>query len=837
MSNATLTHPAASMAPSVACENFEAQLQSALNDLHALVPPLWPLADAVAVNPCLGLTDHQFLEARDALRRVRNCDLLLSLDEFRTRITEGQLSLDAIEAAGQQCRAEFPDWYSADFLRDLVAAIRNPQIQFPDDDDRVRTVAEAVDNHDHSRWNSHILNDVTRHCAAHYDQGQAVWTSPWKEKDLYTAWREAARISRRMDLLGLRGFRAVVAGLPQNPRLAICEMLTRLDIPGALWRDYLLSIAFSVAGWASFVRYHVRESERAGRVNGDLVGLVALRLAYDVALAEAPGIAWPLPLVPEEHADISVRPENRHPSRSARARYVLQVALELQYRNRLLTTLTSSTVSGRAAAAPALQMVFCIDVRSEVLRRHLESVDSSIETFGFAGFFGMPMEYIPLGCGCGTSQLPVLLQPAFQVHEGVRDVDAVTAADVVQRRTLIRRLRKLWKSVQSSATACFSYVESCGLTYLGKLLTDSFHWTRPVSTPSHDGVQANLLPLVGPQVGDPRNRNLTAQRRVELAEGMLRNLGLTRDFARLVVLCGHASDVTNNPYRAALDCGACGGHSGESNARVAAALLNAADVRSGLAARGIAVPETTWFLAGVHHTTSDTVTLFDRDLVPQFLERDLEQVESWLNEATDSTRRERGLRLDPDAPQAIAGRSRDWAEVRPEWGLAGNAAFVVAPRNQTRGLNLKGRTFLHSYEFSRDPELKVLELIMTAPMVVTNWINMQYYASAVDPVAFGSGNKLIHNVVGQFGVLQGNGGDLMTGLPWQCVHDGERLQHEPLRLTVVIAAPRAAITTIVERHRNVRNLVTNGWISLIAWEGGAFYRWTGSETWQSQSLS
>jgi uncharacterized protein YbcC (UPF0753/DUF2309 family) len=182
----------------------------------------------------------------------------------------------------------------------------------------------------------------------------------------------------------------------------------------------------------------------------------------------------------------------------------------------------------------------------------------------------------------------------------------------------------------------------------------------------------------------------------------------------------------------------------------------------------------------------------------------------------------------------VLRRSRDWAEVRPEWGLANNAAFVIAPRARTAGLPLDGRTFLHSYDHAQDPDLKVLELILTAPMVVTSWINLQYYASAVDNRSFGSGNKLIHNVTGQLGVLLGNGGDLMTGLPLQSVSDGAELRHEPLRLLVLVEAPRKSVQTILDRHPAVRDLVSHGWVTLVAREDGAFHRWTEGGLWQAE---
>jgi uncharacterized protein YbcC (UPF0753/DUF2309 family) len=182
----------------------------------------------------------------------------------------------------------------------------------------------------------------------------------------------------------------------------------------------------------------------------------------------------------------------------------------------------------------------------------------------------------------------------------------------------------------------------------------------------------------------------------------------------------------------------------------------------------------------------------------------------------------------------VLRRSHDWSEVRPEWGLAGNAAFIIAPRSRSIGLDLGGRSFMHSYDHSRDPEGTVLELIMTAPMIVTSWINLQYYASAVDNRAFGSGNKLIHNVTGQLGVLLGNGGDLMTGLPWQAVSNGRELVHEPLRLTVVIEASRPAVARVIAKHRMVADLLENGWLTLLVREGDEFHRWTADGQWVAE---
>ncbi|MDB4997762.1 MAG: hypothetical protein JWM74_5194, partial [Myxococcaceae bacterium] len=269
------------------------------------------------------------------------------------------------------------------------------------------------------------------------------------------------------------------------------------------------------------------------------------------------------------------------------------------------------------------------------------------------------------------------------------------------------------------------------------------------------------------------------------------------------------------------------GQSGEVNARAAAALLNDTDVRAGLASRGIEIPATTQFLAGLHNTTTDDVALFDESAISATHARDVADLRVTLERASTIARRERAPRLglgelpDPELHAAVVERSLNWAEVRPEWGLAGNASFIVAPRERSRHLDLEGRAFLHEYRFEEDKDFATLENIMTAPMVVAHWINFQYYASTVDNGRYGCGNKVLHNVVGgHLGVFEGNGGDLRIGLALQSLHDGVRWIHAPLRLSVFIEAPRAAIDRVLEKHAKVRELVDNEWLHLFQIDAG-----------------
>jgi uncharacterized protein YbcC (UPF0753/DUF2309 family) len=317
----------------------------------------------------------------------------------------------------------------------------------------------------------------------------------------------------------------------------------------------------------------------------------------------------------------------------------------------------------------------------------------------------------------------------------------------------------------------------------------------------------------------------TLSEKIDMAANILRGMSLTKGFAGMVIFTGHGSTTTNNPYASALECGACGGHAGDVNARIAAALLNDPFVRAGLLQHNINIPAETVFVAAVHNTTTDDIFLLDVDAVPESHRALLAQVKAEFKRAGEQVRSERAVSLGDTADtSAVKRRARDWSQVRPEWGLAGCASFIAAPRVRTRSLALDGRCFLHDYRETDDPDHAVLETLLTAPLVVASWITLQYYASTVDNRHFGSGDKTLHNVVGGIGVLEGMGGGLRSGLPMQSLHNGREFVHEPLRLTAVVEACRHAIDDILDKHESLSQLVDNGWIQLHALDQGAVWR-------------
>ena len=88
--------------------------------------------------------------------------------------------------------------------------------------------------------------------------------------------------------------------------------------------------------------------------------------------------------------------------------------MEQHWRGRLVGQFSQTPTLAAEAEAAQRQVVFCIDVRSEPFRRHLEAADASIDTEGFAGFFAMP---IAVDDGeREQGQCPVLLQPSHAVQ-------------------------------------------------------------------------------------------------------------------------------------------------------------------------------------------------------------------------------------------------------------------------------------------------------------------------------------------------------------------------------------------------------------------------------------
>lgn len=784
------------------------------------IAPVWPLDGFVAVNPYLGMLEQDVSSVARRLQQVAGARSTMPTRFYLEAIEAGDITEEDL--------AQALDGRStvADFLR----TVRDSSSDEPAPRASVPTVADVAAERTGSDWVRFATDRISAWASAYFDEGQAAWAPV--EASVYASWRAEAELDRTPELMGLPDFRAHVRDLPSNPLAAAELALQRLDVPASRLELYLHRLLMRVGGWAAFARRRVWDEKLYRQAEDDtLIQFLAVLLSWEVAMLNA--------LSESDLASAWARAQASEPSSvdwdDLDRRLILQRAHEGAVQRRWIASFEGprSTSSTPEARRPRAQAIFCIDVRSEVYRRHLEAAASDVDTLGFAGFFAFPVEFVPLAHQKGLAQCPVLLTPAARIEEELSDADEEQRA--VKRRRLHHEVGRIWKGFKMGAVSCFSFVGPLGLAYLPKLFTDGFGWTRPVDHPDQQGLSKDAARTKGVRLEPGEGTGLTLDQRVALAQGALKAMSLTSNFGRLVLIAGHGSSTVNNPHATGLDCGACAGHTGEANVRVAAATLNQPEVRSRLAEGGLEIPEDTFFLACQHDTTTDEVTIFNRREVPSTHAEDLAWIEDALHRAGRSCRQERGRRLGSTSGEAVLSRSRDWAQVRPEWGLAGCSAFVVAPRHRTRGATLDGRAFLHSYDWKADEDFSILELIMTAPMVVASWINLQYYASTVDNRLFGCGDKTLHNVVGTVGVLEGNGGDLRVGLPWQSVHDGERLQHEPVRLSVVIEAPLEAMNKIIDKHEDVRRLVDNGWLSLFQLDetGRVRQRYAGGLQWET----
>lgn len=760
------------------------------------IPPCWDLRSFVAVNPFLGHAHQPLADAAAELRDAMDARVLPAVEAQRTRWREGAFdSRDLLSAAGR---------LGADPAE--LEALLEGRAPLPQ---RTRcavpTFAERVDRERGTAWNDAACGAIARWCELEAMDGRLFETHG--RSSPFERWRAFASTDLSVDAAGLPGFRAAIRGVPAEPDAAIDAALSALGISAATRLRYLQRLLSGIQGWAAQARRIAWQRDRMDP--GAVRHLLAARACADAAVwmvatrgAGGAGGARTAEMPPQEVED-------------ERPLLALQEAAEDGWMRRLLESMRRGPGASQAPATPRWQAVFCIDVRSEPLRRHLERLSPQVETLGFAGFFGVAMRWESEGHA--SERCPVLLSPALEVR-GAPPADGV-AGELAAR-------------MLGAPASGFASMELAGLAFGAGLAVRE----ACVGAQRRREETARIgFACSEHDHGDGRGEPAASiDAEVALAEGILRGTGLAGRLAPLVLLCGHAACSANNPHASSLDCGACGGHGGAPNARVAAALLNHPRIRRGLAARGTAIPEGTHFLPAVHDTSDDSVRLLDAEHAPASHKDHVERLRTMLEAAGAAVRAERAASLGVAVPasrgarllRAFRRRARDWGQVRPEWGLAGNAAFIAAPRSRTRGVDLSGRAFLHDYDHRRDPEGSLLEVILAAPMVVASWINLQYLASTVDNGRFGAGDKVLHNRVGSTGVVEGNGGDLRTGLPLQSVRQADgRWRHEPLRLQVLVEAPAAAIDGVLAAQPHVRQLVLNGWVRLFALEPQGHMAW------------
>ncbi|GAA3849003.1 hypothetical protein GCM10022243_13770 [Saccharothrix violaceirubra] len=672
---------------------------------------------------------------------------------------------------------------------------------------------------------------LIRLTAAFLDQGVAYWPMPDREHGLFAAFRSLyAGPGAVLDPF-LRGLPAFLRDRSDwTAEHAVEWALDELDVAWSDREAVVTATLLSLRGWAGMVRQFEHRPDRApvDPHPARLVDFLAVQLVLDVfALRYVRADVEPEPLAQHHHGtlerayeayvlarrmDVDL-PDHAHAATwlavvdrcdDLERRRLLHLAYERRHRVGVLDGLIAHQNVVEPTGKPAFQAVFCLDEREESVRRHLEESCPEVETFGFAGFFGVAMNYQGLDDVRARPLCPVVVTPTHHVTE--RAVDDVVPG---------RRLRAGWTNLLSVGSRTLARggllsiaMGAAGLASLvGRCLFPraAHRWEH---RSGHGGPKTRL------------ETDFSVPEMADIVGTVARTAGFHRDQSPLVLIIGHGSSSMNNPHESAHDCGATGGGRGGPNARAFAMMANDPRVREVLAERGIPIPDGTWFVGGYHNTCDDTMRYYDEDLVPESHGEPLRQAKDSIAHACVLAAHERCRRFEStptdlaleDALAHAEEHAVDLGQPRPEYGHATNAVAIVGRRARTRGLYLDRRAFLASYDVAGDNDDALLTALLGAVGPVCAGINLEYYFSFVDPAGYGCGTKLPHNITGLLGVMDGHASDLRTGLPWQMVEI-----HEPVRLLLVVEAAPDRLNAILNGHAVLNRLVGNGWIQFVSW--------------------
>ena len=642
--------------------------------------------------------------------------------------------------------------------------------------------------------------------ASYLDQGLAPWPNPFAKEGLWACFVASVEQTPAM---GMPWAAQLKARLQRHRSADVASVVfaeATAHCPPERAQEYCLQTLFVLKGWS-------------GMVN---------RLEQEPAVApgEAPALRlqeWLAVMLVSIHAlDDHLRKDHpphqspvwSHHTHGLGRLHRWQQAYERTFAGSLLATLERDLRKPMPAVGTKAQLLVCMDDREESFRRQLERPELGLQTFGTVGFFGIDMRFLALGAGRPTRQCPPVVEPSRTIRElpvdeaGREWARSRTAGQwsaslammlYFQSRSLLRGL------LVSFAAGLLAF-----LPLVFKLLLPSrVHRFR-------HRLQRAVLPRPKTRIDIDGEGGYSPKEQIDLVWSILRPCGLDRDFAPLVAVVSHGSTTSNNPLRQAYGCGACSGNPGHPNSRTFALLANRAAVRAGLRQRGIDIPNATLFVPYHHDTTTDQVELLDEALVPPERLAEAKSLAEVMQDCAKKSAVERCRRLLPgrDVAEArafehVQDRGHDLAQPRPEYGHNRVAACIVGRRRCTIRSFLDRRSFLVSYDPTDDADGKALcsAVLGTVPVAVN--IAMDYYFSRCDNDGFGTGSKLPLNVASLLGVITGSKSDLRIGLARQQVE-----LHEPMRVLVMMEAPRERIEKLVFGHHRLKRMVEGHWMHL-----------------------
>lgn len=677
--------------------------------------------------------------------------------------------------------------------------------------------------------------------ASYFDQGYSYWPMPDRDKGMLSCYKAFIRANQALAASWMAPLAARLKNFETaNIERSIGELLEDMHLDEQHWADYLFSIGYRYKGWGALNLSFLENKEwnrNPDNVKANFAEFMAILLLTELAILEniaATTEGFVKPAVPrlvfiQEYSDEFMAALNQQFTSTNRdlvqkiathfrdidRQYILQCAYEDSFYQKFLQSFADRQKRVHIlphTEIPKFQAITCIDDREESFRRYIEEVEPRAETLSVAGHFGLDIRYRGIFNAFPRALCPNIVTPTKNVAE-----------ELLENKNL-RQFIGMWADfLWLDATGSKGLIRGYFMQFIVSIFA-FFPLALSIFSPRlaaiirkkvRLGLSTRLKTALRFQENEI-DQGMKMADQINYAKNLLKTIGLTERFSPCIFLLGHGSASLNNPHENAYNCGACGGGRGAPNSRLMAKIINTKEVREGLKAFNIVIPDSTTFVGGYHNTCSDELIFFDTPKTEAFSSAIASmQTAAYLN-SKERCRRFDDVKLsinDQSAISHVLSRASDYRQPRPEYNHATNAFCVVGPRELTRNLFMDRRAFLVSYNSKGDPQGEVLRNIMSAVGPVCSGINLEYYFSYVDNEVLGCGTKLPHNVTSLLGVMNGYESDLQLGLSAQMVEI-----HDPYRLMVVVAAPLDVVNNIIETLPSFTRLVKNQWIHLRVFE-------------------
>ena len=767
--------------------------------LHHLIhylPAQNPLKDFVHHNTLHAFQNKNFHEALEEATTIFGYKTYLSLADFRRRFANSEIKESVLDRILIQSKGEENlDFWKGKLIENYYDESVNARIGSL----RANWKKEYAINLEKS---THSL--LFRVLCSYLDQGIAIWNFPVHENGFLAS----IRTLENNCFKGIFTSKRAVELLQKDP--SITELLDIVVGKEVLFEQYLFDQQFSHPGWSGMIA--TIESNPSSLLDSRAITfeeLVKFELLLEIDALDGKfnGNWSPLGLKVREN-EYNLFEKVKH-TELLEVLSLWQQAFEWSFYDNVLVNV-QHVEETQSSNIPSFQGLFCMDDRECSFRRHIEHLDKEAETFGTAAFFNFEFYFQPVDGKFYTKLCPAPITPKYLIIE-------------VQRKK--KQAKDLLYHKQTHSLL-FGWIisQTLGFSSAFKLFLNIFKPSMsPATTSSFKHLHKKAKLVVENTNVNQREDNLqlgfTIEEMADRMEGLLKSIGLVKNFAPLVYIVGHGATSVNNTHYAGYDCGACCGRPSSVNAKVAKMAANHPKVRELLKLRGINIPETTQFLPALHDTTRDEIVFYDEDILTPENQKLHRQNESVFLKALANNAKERSRRFDTidsslslkNVHEKVKRRSLSLFEPRPELNHATNAMCIVGRRNLSKQLFLDRRSFLNSYDYKVDPTGDYLSIILGAVAPVAGGINLEYYFSRVDNQKLGAGSKLPHNVMGLIGVANGIDGDLRPGLPLQMIE-----VHDPLRILVVAEHFPDKVKYAINKNSLTYEWFKNDWVKLIA---------------------